>query len=47
LPVDQRGPTAFDFRAIFQKRDNLRSIFKKIMLHETTDSQDLKLKQRK
>jgi len=39
----QRGPTAFDLRAILQKRDNLRVTSNKVM-HKTAVSQDLKLK---
>jgi len=43
IHVDKRGPAAFDLRANFQKRDNLRASFKKTM-YKTTDSQDLKVK---
>jgi len=40
--VSPHGPTTFDLRTILQKRDNLRANSNKFM-HETTDSQDLKL----
>jgi len=42
--IAQRGPTAFDLRAILQKRDNLRATSTKWCMKQQ-GSQDLKLKQ--
>ena len=41
--IAQRGPTAFDLRAILQKRDNLRAKSTKLCIKHQ-GSQDLKLK---
>jgi len=43
LYLGQGGPTTFDPRAIFQKRDNSRANSTN-MMYKTTKSQNLKLK---
>jgi len=44
--LNQRGPTAFDLRAILQKHDYLRAACSK-MMHKTLDPHDFKLKKGK